>query len=299
MKLALGPLLYFWPKEKVNDFYKRAAEWPVDSIYLGEVVCAKRRALRLEDWLNIARLLTEAGKEVILSSLALLEAESELKTLRRIVNNGCYAVEANDMAAAHLLKGRSYVAGPHLNIYNPESLNVHHDIGAQRWVMPIELSQQTLREMQHHKPATMETEVFVYGRLPLAFSARCFTARAYDLPKDNCQLRCGDHPDGLNLDTRDHKSFLVINGIQTQSATTCNLVNAMPTLRDLQVDVLRISPQSRNMDQIVKLFRMVIDGDIDTNLAENKLNSLSVGSPSNGYWHDGAGMNWHVPGKTC
>jgi collagenase-like PrtC family protease len=43
----------------------------------------------------------------------------------------------------------------------------------------------------------METELFGYGRLPLAFSARCFTARHYNLQKDDCQFRCLDHPDGL------------------------------------------------------------------------------------------------------
>ncbi len=297
MKLAIGPILYFWPKEKVANFYQQVTEWPVDIVYLGEVVCSKRRALRLDDWLDIARQLTEAGKEVILSSLALLEAESELKTLRRIVNNGRYAIEANDMTAVQMLKDQNYIAGPHLNIYNHESLALHHSHGARRWVMPVELSQQTLRQMQLNKPPQMETEVFVFGRLPLAFSARCFTARACKLPKDDCQLRCGDYLDGLDMQTRDHKSFLTINGIQTQSASTCNLISAVPALQELQVDVLRLSPQSCNMDNIVQMFHKVLNGDLDPDVAESTLNTLTVGPPSNGYWHNDAGMQWHTSGK--
>ncbi|MFP4611244.1 MAG: U32 family peptidase [Thiohalophilus sp.] len=292
MKLALGPLLYFWPKEQVLDFYRQVAEWPVDCVYLGEVVCSKRRALRLDDWLQIARQLSAAGKEVVLSSLALIEAGSEISSLRRITQNGEFMVEANDITAVHNLKGRDYIAGPHLNIYNPESLALHHDLGARRWVMPVELSQQTLADMQQSRPAQLETEVFVFGRLPLAFSARCFTARASRLPKDDCQLRCGDYPDGLDMQTREQQSFLTLNGIQTQSATTCNLAGAIPILDELAVDVLRISPQSRHMQEIVTLFRQTVAGEVDPASAESRLNALTIGAASNGYWHDSPGMRW-------
>ncbi|HEY9200926.1 MAG TPA: U32 family peptidase [Gammaproteobacteria bacterium] len=292
MKLALGPILYFWPKQQVMDFYRQVAEWPVDMVYLGEVVCSKRRALRLDDWLQIARQLTAAGKAVVLSSLALIEAESEISVLRRIAQNGEFLVEANDMTAVQNLKGRAYVAGPHLNIYNPESLALHHDNGARRWVMPVELSQQALAEMQQHRPAQMETEVLVFGRLPLAFSARCFTARAEQLPKDNCQLRCGDFADGLAMNTRDQQAFLTLNGIQTQSATTCNLVRAIPTLRELNTDVVRLSPQSQHMAEIVALYSQVLGNSLDPREAESRINRLSCGSPANGYWYDRPGMEW-------
>jgi len=156
MKLALGPILYFWSREQVEAFYHQVTDWPVDIVYLGEVVCSKRRALRLDDWLAIGHRLREAGKEVVLSTLVLLEAESELGLLRRITRNNEFMVEANDMAAVQQCKGTAYVAGPHLNIYNPASLALHHGLGAQRWVMPVELSQQTLREMQRDKPDQMQ-----------------------------------------------------------------------------------------------------------------------------------------------
>jgi len=78
MKLSLGPRQYFWSKEKVFSFYDDVAKLPVDIVYLGEVVCSKRRQLNLNDWIEIAEKLTAAGKEVILSTMTLLVADSEL-----------------------------------------------------------------------------------------------------------------------------------------------------------------------------------------------------------------------------
>src|SRR5690606_24923818 len=54
MKLSLGPLQYFWPREQVLAFYREAVSWPLDILYLGETVCSKRRELRTRDWLALA-----------------------------------------------------------------------------------------------------------------------------------------------------------------------------------------------------------------------------------------------------
>jgi collagenase-like PrtC family protease len=243
MKLSLGPIPYFWPRETVFEFYARAAVSPVDIVYLGETVCAKRRALRLADWIALAEQLVAAGKEVVLSTLTLLEAESELGQLRRIAENGRFTVEANDWGAVNLLAGRaSFVAGPHLNVYNAASLAVLADSGASRWVPPLELSRDALAALQAARPEGIETEVFAFGRLPLAFSARCFTARAHNRPKDDCGFRCADYPDGMLLKTQEGEPFLVLNGIQVQSAGTHSLVAHLQALAALGVEVLRISP---------------------------------------------------------
>jgi collagenase-like PrtC family protease len=291
MKLSLGPILYFWPREQVFDFYREAANWPVDTVYLGEVVCAKRNALKLDDWLLIAEELDAAGKEVVLSTLALLEAESELKRMRRIAENGRFTVEANDMAAVNAVAGKvPFVAGPHLNAYNHETLSLLHGLGAKRWVMPVELSHQSLQGIMEGLPPGMETEVFGFGRVPLAFSARCFTARAEGLPKDNCQLRCMDYSDGLLLKSQDEKSFLAMNGIQTQSATTASLLEEIPQLQQMGVELLRLSPQSRGMERIVSLFAEALADEPDTGARHATLEKLALGELSNGYWHGQPGM---------
>ncbi len=290
MRLSLGPNLYYWTKEQTLDFYRQMAVLPVDIIYLGESVCAKRKQMRTHDWIELAEELTAAGKEVVLSTLALSEADSDVKTLKRICDNDRFMVEANDMGAVSLLQGKAFVSGHSINLYNNRSIKLLANLGLKRWVLPVELSQDTLRDLHQNKPEQVETEVFAYGRLPLAYSARCFTARAHNLQKDDCQYRCIDYPDGMLLSTQEDQSFLTINGIQTQSAQTYNLLAELDTLKSLSIDVIRLSPQSHHMDKIINIFRACIDGELAIDVGVKQLEPLTLSGSCNGYWFGDAGM---------
>ena len=293
-KLSVGPILYYWDREKIFDFYQMLADAPVDIVYLGETVCAKRSLIRLEEWFEIADTLAAAGKEVVLSTMALLEADSELKRLRRICENDRYLVEANDMGAINLLQGKPFVSGHSVNLYNERTLALLAKKGMKRWVLPVELSHETLADLQAHRPENVETEVFAYGRLPLAYSARCFTARAHNLPKDDCQYRCLDYPDGLTLSAQDNTRFLALNGIQTQSAQTFNLLAELARIRELKVDVIRLSPQANWMENIIKLFSKTLAGELSPEEGADKLlRWMPVGS-CDGYWYGDAGMLDHA-----
>lgn len=282
MKLSLGPLQYYWSRRQTLDFYESAAAMPVDIVYLGETVCSRRHELRLDDYFDVAARLADAGKEVVLSTLTLIESESDLKALRRIVENGKFSVEANEMGAVRLLAEKKipFVAGPTLNVFNSHTLSLLADMGATRWVMPPEGTREQLAGVHQGKPAAVATEVFVHGRVPLAYSARCFTARRYNLQKDTCEFKCIDFPDGMMARTREGQEFLCINGIQTQSAKTYNLLAELPELAADGVEVLRISPQSEGTAEVVAAFRKRLSGEAAT----------LAGDFCNGFWHGRPGL---------
>ena len=286
MKLSLGPLQYFWPRERTLAFYREAAQWPVDIIYLGETVCSKRRELGSRDWIALAREVATSGKQVVLSSLALIEAESELGALQRMIDNGDCWIEANDLSAVQLcrVRGVPFVAGPTLNIYNQRALALLIEDGLHRWVPGVEQGETLLRELRaamlaegHAMP---ELEVIAFGRLPLAYSARCFTARALDVAKDDCGFRCIEYPDGLPLATREGRPFLRINGIQVQGEEITDIGPELPTLRELGVDVLRLYPQADGMAGVVAHFDLA---------RRSPIAPPRIGA-RNGYWHGEPGM---------
>lgn len=291
MKLSLGPVLYYWTRETLLAFYADLPHSRLATIYLGEVVCGRRNAMRPADWLGLARDLAQTGVEVVLSTQPLIESELDLRAMRNIAENGDFLVEANDMGAVRLLAGRTrFVAGPHLNIYNQQTLAWLSELGACRWVMPVELGHEALSLLQQNRPAQIETEVFAYGRLPLAFSARCFTARHYNLSKDDCQYRCLDHPDGLPLATREGQPFLALNGLQTQSARVYDLSGALPQMQTLGVDVVRLSAQSTHMNSIIEAYHRALAGELSGSDLEAELAAYRLTDSCDGYWHGKPGI---------
>ncbi|WP_426414672.1 U32 family peptidase [Aestuariirhabdus sp. LZHN29] len=290
MQLSIGSILYYWPRETLHDFYERMSASPADIIYLGETVCSKRRELKTDEWIELARQLSAKGKQVVLSTLALLEAESEMKTLRKICDNDGLLVEANDMAGVQVLsaKGLPFVAGSSVNIYNAATLKVLHKQGLKRWVMPVELSADTLQKILQEAARqgfadAIETEVFAYGHLPLAFSARCFTARSRNLPKDDCRFVCLDYPDGLAMRSQEQQSVFTINGIQTMSGDIYNLLGEVGRMEAIGVDVVRVSPCSGDMMPLLQQYRDAIDG------KAQQIPAIADGE-CNGYWFGEPGM---------
>ncbi|CQH19428.1 U32 family peptidase [Yersinia enterocolitica] len=288
MKYALGAVLYYWPKTDIETFYQAAASSSADIIYLGENVCTKRREMKVGDWLALAKDVAASGKQVVISTLALLQAPSELNELKRYVENGDFLLEANDLGAVNMAaeRGLPFVAGHALNCYNAYTLRILHRHGMMRWCMPVELSRDWLANVLQQCEELgfrnqFEVEVLSYGHLPLAYSARCFTARSEDRAKDECETCCIKYPQGRPVLSQEDQQVFILNGIQTQSGYCYNLGNDLISMQGL-VDIVRLSPQGMETLGVIDQFRA-------NELGLNPL-TLADKADCNGYWRRLAGL---------
>ncbi|MBV4413639.1 U32 family peptidase [Enterobacteriaceae bacterium YMB-R22] len=288
MKYSLGPVLWYWPKETLEAFYQAAAASSADIIYLGETVCSKRRATKAGDWLALARSLAAAGKQVVLSTLALVQASSEVNELKRYVDNGDFLIEANDLGVVNMAAERRlpFVAGHALNCYNAVTLRLLLRQGMTRWCMPVELSRDWLINLLTQCDELgirnqFEVEVLSYGHLPLAYSARCFTARSQDRPKDECETCCIHYPNGLQMLSQEQQQVFTLNGIQTMSGYVYNLGNELQSMHGL-VDIVRLSPEGQETLATLEAFRANETGAAPLPLTAN--------AECNGYWRRVAGL---------
>jgi len=288
-KLALGPVLYNWPAERLRDFYCRVAdEAAIDIVYLGEVVCAKRAPFFAPHLDAVAARLARAGKEVALSTLALVMTEAELDGVRALADRDDYPIEANDISAAAMLAGRPHVIGPFINVYNEATLAYLAANGATRVALPCELAEPAIAALAH--AGTAEIEVQAFGRLPLAISARCHHARSHGLHKDGCRYVCAEDADGLAVETLEGAGFLAINGTQTQSHACCNLIGEVMALAEAGVGCFRLWPQDIDMIAVAAVFRAVLDRRLDAEDGRARLAALAPDLPfANGYVHGRVG----------
>ncbi|WP_089137565.1 U32 family peptidase [Vibrio rumoiensis] len=290
LQYSLGPILYFWPKANVESFYQQAKQSQADIIYLGESVCSKRREMKPAQWFDIAKELAEAGKQVVLSTMALLEAPSEVNVMKRYIDNGDFAIEANDVSAIQLAHEAKipFVVGTAVNTYNAHTLKLFAKLGMIRWCMPVELSRDWLLNTLEQCDELgireqFEVEVFSYGYLPLAYSARCFTARAEDKAKDDCETCCIKYPTGIQVSSQEGQEVFNLNGIQTQSGYCYNLGNDLQSMKGF-VDVVRLSPLGTETLTTLSNFKANEDN-------QNRI--ITDSKQCNGYWHQLAGLVQH------
>ncbi|MBF0584343.1 MAG: U32 family peptidase [Magnetococcales bacterium] len=301
MKIAIGPCLFEWGKKAIRQFYQRMAfETDADILYIGEVVCSKRYHLTPQELGELAELLKPSGKTVVFSTLGLVmnaEEESALRQVADEANRQGVWLEVNDMGGMGIGEGQSLVAGPHINTYNSATVAFLARTGVKRVVLPVELAQPALAAIIAGCGAERpEMELFAFGHLPLTFSARCYTARAFQLSKSNCQYKCGDFPDGMIIHTQEQEQFLNINGTETMSARVCNLIQELPQLRQMGVDVLRLSPQSQQMAAVVTIWKQALDHKIAGDEALARLQEIHKGEPfCNGYFHGRPGLEFVTP----
>ena len=172
-----------------------------------------------------------------------------------------YLVEANDGSALLALQGRPHHIGPFVNVYNERTLSFLAGKGARNFCLPPEMPATAIRPLcAAAKSLDVSVEVQVFGRIPLALSARCYHARAHGRIKDSCQFVCKKDPDGLELRMLDGRPFLSVNGIQTMSHDYLNLAGELAELHAMGVSRFRLSPHSCDMMEVAAIFRAALDG---------------------------------------
>ncbi|MCC6467097.1 MAG: U32 family peptidase [Alphaproteobacteria bacterium] len=291
-RLSLGPVLFNWPAERKRDFYYRIAdEAPVDVVYLGEIVCSKRAPFFKSFLPEIAERLARAGKEVVWSTPILIETRREIAETRELAEDRSLVIEANDLGAAALVAGRRHCIGPTINVYNEATLAFLARRGAARFTLPWELSADSIGHLCRAAGGDVEIEASVFGRMPLAISARCYHARAHGLSKDSCRYVCAEDPDGMELRTLDDQPFLAVNGTQTLSHRYLNLMDELPALARLGVSLLRLWPHDMDMAEVAGLFRAVAAGKLEPSAGRAALARLAPQAQfANGFYHGVAGM---------
>lgn len=291
MELTLGPLLFNWPAARVADFYARVAdEAPVETVYVGEVVCGKRQPL-LEDAMGTAvERLEAAGKRVVWSSLALPANGRERAVTAALADDPDRLMEANDMSAVWSRAPRPFVAGPLLNVYSGAAAAELVGRGCVRLCANVELPLAGVAAIARDCPG-LEIELFAFGRLPLAISGRCAQARAEGLHKDACRYVCDRHPDGMAVRTLDGEPFLAVNGVQTLSHG-CHVVDVgVDALAAAGVSALRLSPHTLDMVEAARAFRAYADGDIGPDALTARIAALDPpGALVSGYLHGAPGV---------
>ncbi len=292
MTLTLGPLMHHWSPERRRDFYARVAdEAPVDCVHVGEVVCSKRAPFSEPDLPQIIERLQSAGKEVVLSTLALVTSRREIDAI--VENAGCgLLVEANDVSCIHALAGRPHVVGPLVNVFNEGTLAYLLRLGAVRVAPPPEVSEAGIATFVRHAP-DVEIEATVFGRQTLSVAGRCYHARSRGLHRDNCQFVCEEDPDGLPVEPLDGQAFVAVNGTQTMSHGYVALIGDLARLVGLGVRRFRLTPQDVDMVAVARLHRDALDGRIGSEEALTRLRTLGGTVPFvDGYARGQAGIGW-------
>jgi len=273
--LTLGPTFFNWSADRLTDFYGRIAdESEFDRVHLGEVICGKRMPFSDPVWPGVIARLETAGKEVVLSTLALPSTVRERKSIAGIAAFG-RLVEINDVSALTAVGGKPFVVGPFVNVYNEVAAAFFAARGATTICAPVELPPVSVTAIATACPL-IEVEVFAFGRLPLALSGRCYHARLHGLHKDSCQFVCNKDPDGLAVDTLDGQRFLAVNGIQTLSHGVHAFCPTGAVAASSGIRRLRLSPHATDMVVASTIYRSLLDKRIGPREARSRLSALDL-----------------------
>lgn len=255
MDLTIGPVAFFWTAERIRDFYKSVSASPARRVVIGEWVCSKRLPFWQQEIPGAVETLLAAGKQVALSSLALITLKRERRQTEELFAAGI-PVEIADLGALkHLPEGVGFQVGPMVNVYNEGTLEWLARKGATRICLPPELPLASVGVLARAgRDAGVAIEVWGHGRPPLAISGRCYHARLHDRAKDSCLFVCEEDPDGRTVQTVDGQDFLTVNGVQTMGHAHATAIMQFAALAEAGVTALRLSPQIGDFAGVIGVY---------------------------------------------
>ncbi len=255
MDLTIGPNAFFWPRETVRAFYRDLAAAPFARLVIGEWVCSKRLPFWDQEIPQAVETLQAAGKEVAISSLALITLPRERRQTAALFETGLPVEIADLSALRHMPNSYPFWVGPTVNVYNEGTLDWLASRGARRICLPVELPLASISVLARAGAERgVAVEVWGHGKAPLALSARCYHARLHDRAKDACLFVCGEDPHGRDVSTLEGRSFLTVNGIQTLGQAVTTVAGQIERLRSAGVSSLRLSPQPGDFPALVAAY---------------------------------------------
>ncbi len=277
MDLTIGPNAFFWPAETVRGFYAALASTTAARVVIGEWVCSKRLPFWQSEIPAAVQVLQAAGKEVALSSLALITLPRERRQTTELFATGLPVEIADLSALRHLPEGHPFWVSPLINVYNEGTLEWLARKGAVRVCLPPELPLASVAVLAKAAQALgVAIEVWGHGRVPLAISGRCYHARLHDHAKDSCQFVCGEDPHGRSVETLEGRAFLAVNGVQTMGHAITTAARHIADLRAAGVAALRLSPQPGDFAALVARYHRAL---AEGTLPAADLAPLALGLP--------------------
>ena len=91
------------------------------------------------------------------------------------------------------------------------------------------------------------------------------------------------------MKTREGQDFLTINGIQTMSAQSYNLLHEIPDMLQMGIDIVRLSPQKAHFGEIIAAFDTARRGQP----VQADTRNWSECGLVDGYWFGDAGIKQH------
>ena len=145
-------------------------------------------------------------------------------------------------------KQYSYVADHSLYTFNRDARQTLFDRGISMDTAPLELNEKELKER-----GMDNSELVVYGRLPMMVSAQCIRRTTGD-------PACGKHTDFLILSDRKHMEFPVKNYCRFCYNVIYNsaplwLADELPSVRSLKAPMLRLQFTVEDAGEVTKVIR--------------------------------------------